>query len=245
MLRFLITLLYPQYTNTHHTTVRYAFSFVFLAFLVAGFAAVITNEGSYVTFKVSDTEVAMQQEFTIDVIAFAHVPVNAIDITLTYGEDDLVIESIDTGTSVITLWTEPPYARDGKIYLRGGTFRKGFVGEHTIARIRAHAETSGEARIVLSDTQFVAGDGKGTNVDVSPLDTDSVKISVSGDDGLLSASAEVAVVTDMDGDNDVDLADIAKFMTAWFSRSNTHDFDGDGRMTFKDFSIILASSFFH
>jgi hypothetical protein len=243
MLHFFIRLFFPEYQGTHHKTVRYAFSFVFLFTIFAGIAAVIAQDVSYISISTTNEVVAKDQEFVIDVDAFAHVPINAVDVVLSYPEDSMVIDSIDTGTSVITLWTEEPYAENGKIYLRGGTFRKGFIGEHTIARIRAHATEAGSARIVLQSTQLVAGDGKGTEIAATKTDGSSVVLSVTGSDGVLKAQAEIGVVTDIDGDGSVSLADVSSFMAAWLTRSHTFDFDGDGRMTFKDFSILLADSF--
>jgi hypothetical protein len=245
MLHFFIRLFNPNYTGEHHTTVRYAFSFVFITAIVAGLASVVSGNVSYIKIETSSESVAREQEFTIDVSAVAHVAINAVDLVISYPEESMEIDSIDTGTSVITLWTEEPYAKDGKIYLRGGTFRKGFIGEHTVARIRAHATEPGEARIVIQDSQLIAGDGKGTEVESVETSDNSVVIEITGTDGVLKAQADISVVTDTDGDGDVDLSDVSKFMAAWLTRSNTYDFDGDNRMTFKDFSILLADSFFN
>jgi hypothetical protein len=226
-------------------TVKHTFSFVFAALIFAGFASVISQNESYIAIETSTENVVQEQQFVVDVTAFAHVPINAVDVVLSYPEHVMVVDSIDTGMSVISLWTEQPYAKDGQIYLRGGTFRKGFLGEHTIARIRAHAKAPGEARIVIQDTQLIAGDGNGTIVTPSESSYQSVKIAVEGSDGLLKAKADISVVTDVDGDGDVDFTDVRDFMAAWLTRASVYDFDKDGRMTFRDFSILLAESFFN
>ncbi len=223
---------------------KYAFPLVLVTALFAGLASVVSENSSYITIRTEAENVAEGEQFLIDIIATVHIPVNAIDLTIQYPDDKMVIESIDTGTSVITLWTEEPYAKDGNIFLRGGTFRKGFIGEHTIARIKAHATKSGEARILIKESQLVAGDGLGTIVPVHESDTyNEVKILVRSSDGIIAGEASISVVSDTDGDGDVDLKDIATFMTAWFTRGSVFDFNGDGRMTFKDFSILLAESF--
>lgn len=244
MLQMLIKMLFPQYKGKHHKTVRYAFSFMFMILLSAGLAAVLSSNSSYVKIGTSKESVAREEVFYIDVSAYAHVPINAVDIVLDYSENTMKILSIDTGTSVITLWTQDPYADSGKIFLRGGTFRQGFIGEHTIARIKAQAIKTGSAKVLVEGTQFIAGDGDGTVVDTTSDGT--IVISVSGsEDGVLSVEASVGVVTDTDGDGDVDLSDISIFMTAWLRKDKTFDFNGDGRMTFIDFSILLAESFFN
>ncbi len=246
MFKTLWKIFFPKYTGAEFSTVRYAFPLVVITALFASLAAVISENSSYVTIRTDAETVTKDEQFFIDVTITAHVPINAIDLVIAYPENQIVVESIDTGTSVITLWTEEPYAKDGNMYLRGGTFRKGFIGEHTIARIRARAIEQGEARILIEDTQLVAGDGLGTEVKaVSDSSYNEAKILVTADAlGKVTGEASISVVTDTDGDGDVDLADIAAFMSAWFTKKNLYDFNGDGRMTFRDFSILLADSFF-
>lgn len=244
MLRALIQLLFPNYTAKQFGTVRYAFPLVIITTFLAGLASVVTESNSYVTIRTEAQEVTRDQQFIIEVLVTAHVPVNAVDLVISYPSDRITINSIDTGTSVITLWTEEPYAKGGSVYLRGGTFRKGFIGEHTIARIKATAVESGEAHIFVKDTQLVAGDGKGTSVSVTSSAHNEARITVTGADGLITGEATITIVTDTDGDGDVDVSDISAFMVAWFTRGSVYDFNGDGRMTFRDFSILLADSFF-
>ncbi len=244
MLRILLKFLFPEYMGKHYDTVRYTFHIVVLSAILAGLAAVSSQNVSYITITPSKTTVAEGEQFTIDIIATVHVPVNAVDLIISYPENRIQVEGIDTGISVITLWTEEPYAQDGNIYLRGGTFRKGFIGEHTIARIKVNATQSGDVKIFVKDSQLVAGDGQGTEVETTDTYTkDEAKIIVMDDEGIIAGTAEVSIITDTDGDGDVDLADISAFMSAWFTRSNTFDFNNDGRMTFRDFSILLADSF--
>lgn len=244
MWRFILKKVFPWLGQREFTTIQYAFPLVFFATLFAGLASVVSENASYVTIRTDTTSITEGESFYVDVLVSAHVPINAIDLTIAYPEKQIEIESIDTGMSVITLWTEEPHAENGTIYLRGGTFRKGFLGEHTIARIKVRGEESGIAQITLSDSQLVAGDGKGTEVPVSSANSlNSAKITVMAVDGKIAGTATLSIITDTNNDGKVNLADISAFMSAWFTKGSTFDFNNDGKMTFSDFSILLADSF--
>jgi hypothetical protein len=239
--------LFPTYSlhvRSSNRTVRYTFPLLAVTALFAGLAAVSTQSSSYISITTSQTNVVEDETFMIEVKVYAHTPVNAVDIVVDYPEEYMTVDGIDTGTSVITLWTEDPYARGGKVYLRGGVFQKGFLGEHTIARIRGKASESGIAHVTLDSASLIAGDGKGTEIQDAQVPENETRIYVSSADGKLEGVASIEIITDVDGDGKVDLADISAFMAAWFSKAKTFDFNGDGRMTFRDFSILLADSFF-
>jgi uncharacterized protein (DUF2141 family) len=59
----------------------------------------------------------------------------------------------------------------------------------------------------------------------------------------LTGAIKVEVVTDIDGNGKVDDSDINSFMNAWKTQRSIFDFNGDGKMTFRDFAIILSDSF--
>jgi hypothetical protein len=245
MWSWLSRLLYPAYYRSRErSTVRYAFPIIALTALFAGLASVTSQNASYITITTNPSTVKEGEQVLIEVKAFAHTPVNAIDITLTYPENQFQVEGIDTGTSVITLWAEKPYAKNGKVYLRGGVFQRGFLGEHTVARVRARAIESGLAYVNVDSASFIAGDGAGTEVAVEKLSDTQTKIMVMNEEGALRSKVSFAIVTDLDGSGGVDLGDISAFMSAWFTRGKVYDFNADGRMTFRDFSILLSDSFF-
>lgn len=234
----------PPRSTPRVRTVRYAFSVAVTSVLLFSLASVMSENSTYVTIETSPTTVTENESFTITVKVKAHVPVNAVDITLSYPESRIVIDGFDTGVSVITLWAEEPYARDGLIHLTGGVFQRGFVGEHTIVRIRAHAVATGIAHVSAKDMTFVAGDGKGTEIVASDSGVTETRISVSTEDGAIESEVTLEIITDIDSDGEVGLADISAFMSAWFSKGKLFDFNDDGRMTFRDFSILLSDSFF-
>jgi hypothetical protein len=235
-------------------TVRYAFPLVFAVAALLGAAAVVTSGKSYIHIESSMSSLRAGETFQIHVYAYAQVPVNAVDISLEFPKDQIKILGIDTGESVITLWTQDPYVENNKVILRGGTFRRGFKGDHLIATINAQAIETGLAQVSVENVQLLAGDGTGAQVAVAKNDENSTTLYIEDasadlaattDDGLnLQATASIVLITDIDGDGAVTLTDISRFMAAWSSRSVTYDFNGDGKMSFRDFGIILADSFF-
>lgn len=233
-------------------TVRYAFPVVFAAVTMLGAAALLSDESSYIRIATEKRGVFAGEFFSIDVYAGANVPVNTIDIAVEFPKEQIEIEGIDTGESVITIWTEEPYVEGGKVFLRGGTFRRGFEGEHLIATINARAKKSGIAKFTIDRKQFLAGDGRGSTVTIEDVGYESltmyVDVTSDPDDpeaaGSLGGSVTVGIYTDIDGDGNVDMGDVLSFMGAWRVQDRTYDFNGDGHMTFVDFAIILADSFF-
>lgn len=227
-------------------TVRFAFPVIFTMAVFAA-AAVVSDSESYVRLQASTSNVEEGRTFSVDVFAFAHTPVNAIDITLSFPEDQVEVMGVDTGASVITLWTQEPYVSGNKVVLSGGTYRRGFVGEHLIATIKMRGKATGLAQFTTSNPRFLAGDGSGSEVAVNET-KESVSLYIFNDEnplGSIGAQANLEIITDVDGDGSVTLKDVSMFMAAWFSgKSIRYDFNNDGKVTFKDFSIILADSFF-
>jgi len=236
------------------TTVRVAFP-IFITFAaLIGMAAVIGSGKSYIHLETSQTSLKAGESFQIDVYAYAHVAVNAVDIRLQFPQDQMKILGIDTGESVITLWAQDPYVENNTVVLQGGTFRRGFRGDHLIATINARATETGLAHISVGEVELLAGDGTGAQVAVTENDDDETIVYIADAEGNftkaqddsgvnLQGNASVVIVTDIDGDGTVTLADISRFMSAWANRNVVYDFNGDGKMSFRDFGIILAHSF--
>lgn len=228
-------------------TVRYMFSAVLSLAALLGAAVITSSEASYVRLEASDTTIEAGQQFSIDVYAFAHVPVNAVDITLRFDSSAVTVLGVDKGQSVLTIWTEEPIVESDKVVLRGGTFRKGFIDEHKIATVNLQAKQTGPSSVNAADVMLLAGDGQGSPVTVAEATESNVNLFIydeNTDPGSIGVDVEVRIVTDIDGDGKVTLRDVSVFMAAWHNKTKIFDFNGDGRMTFKDFSIILADLFF-
>lgn len=242
-MKWVIDILFHHRKDRQYTTVRYAFPFALAFSLAIGLAAVTSSDTSYIRIETIPESVLSGENFEINVYVSAHTAVNAIDLAISLPRDQITVEGIDTGESVITLWTEEPYESNGVVYLRGGTYRRGFTGEHLVAKIQARAAESGSAYVSTKSAQLLAGDGLGTEVPVSVSADSNARIYIAHEDGSLVGEASVHIVTDIDGDGDVDMSDIYSFMAAWRARTTTFDFNGDGKMSFRDFGIILAHFF--
>ena len=152
---------------------------------------------------------------------------------------------------MITLWTEEPSVKGNTVVMRGGTFRKGFIGEHLIATVNVRAVQTGVAQFSVDTVTLLAGDGSGSKVSVAKTGEEEKSFFIIDEKGEIATensvgvkgSATVLIVTDIDGDGNVSLGDISRFMSAWNTKTTIFDFNGDGSMTFRDFGIILADAF--
>lgn len=236
---------YCHRTSSGRVRVMFPLLVGFVAFL--GAASLNSVSYSYIKIKPSTTSLTAGERFSIDIFAVAHVPVNAVDISLSFSQSAVEVIGVDTGRSVITLWTEEPSIKGGVVTFRGGTFQRGFRGEHLIATVNAVARQTGEAEFLISNLTLLAGDGRGTPVVTGALDQSSARVTVLAEaekPANIKADIALHIITDTDGDGKVTLSDVATFLAAWHSRSMVYDFNNDGKMTFKDFAIILADSFF-
>jgi hypothetical protein len=247
-MRRLLAALFPTLQLHNSRTVRYAFSFLFLFATILGMAAVATNTGSAIRITSSATSVEEGQTFSIDISVYASQPVNAVDLAVSFDPNQVEVLGIDRGQSVLTLWTEDPRVDGSSIILRGGTYKKGFVGEHKIATINVKAKATGITKFLMSNVRLLAGDGKGSDVSADTsnavVSTDIVAV---GDlpATTMKGNGTVLVATDVDGDGQISLRDISSFMASWATRDVTYDFNNDGVMSFKDFSILLSDYFTH
>jgi hypothetical protein len=231
--------------------VKYAFPLVFAFAALLAASAIVSENKSFVHLESSVKSVRAGEQFAIDVYVTAHVPVNAVDLTLEFPKDQISIVGIDKGQSVITLWTEEPSVKGNSVVMRGGTFRKGFIGDHLIATINARATQTGVAEFSVGTVTLLAGDGSGSKVSVAKTGEEEKSFFIIDSNGetntesAIGIKGDVAVllVTDIDGDGTVTLGDISRFMGAWSGGGAVYDFNGDGVMTFRDFGIILSDSF--
>jgi hypothetical protein len=246
-LKRIAQLIAPTLAAQSSGTVRYAFSLVLLLALVVSTASVISStESSRIYLVGPSNPVPAGDEFQVDIMAYAHKPVNAISLAIAIPKDAIEVLGIDRGESVITLWTKDPYYDNGKVYLEGGTYRKGFIGEHKIATLNVRSKAPGTVAFATAEAELVAGDGQGSAIAANYEEERKVVVVTKDNtqtDGSIASDIEILVVTDINSDGKVTLADIQAFMTNWATRKVVYDFNSDGSTTFRDFSILLADYF--
>lgn len=220
------------------------------ALLTAGTFAFMQNERVQNEVIITSTtdSVLVGKPFFVDVLVDAADDVNAVDLEIDYPDTHLTVDNLREGESVLTIWTEEPTAQNGRITLRGGTFRRGFSGEHMIIRIRGIATRPGRIDFTFATADLVWGDGEGSqvssdNIKQRELSVQAVSSEEAESEGVLQALQTDDLRTDLTGDRQVMMADISVFLQAWGSEDMMYDFNGDGRMNFQDFSIILADYF--
>jgi hypothetical protein len=206
-----------------------------------------TGSGKSYVFLTPDTKtVEVGQIFSVKVGVSAHTPINAVDITVEYPPDKVEVFGVDKGQSVLTLWTNEPVITLDYVQMTGGTFKRGFIGQHEIATIKFRAIAPGQYEIRSQDVTFVAGDGTGNEVLASTLPVHKT-VMFNFDENTTPEAIKVAassgVSTDINQDGKTTLQDISAFMGAWSNKNQLFDFNNDGYMSFKDFSIILADYF--
>lgn len=243
IIAYLQRLIWPQAENK---TVSYMFPLFLGIAALLGASAISPGDKSYLRLQPSQDLVMKGDSFYIDVYAYAHVPVNAVNVEIEFAPDKVSVDSIDKGKSVLTIWAKEPTIDKGKISFSGGTYQRGFIGEHVIATIKATAKFTGQTEFSVNNVALLAGDGQGTSVALkNKADfTKSFYIYDESDSPeTISGKVAVSINADIDGDGKVSLRDISVFMTSWHNKDKVYDFNMDGKMNFVDFSIILAKSF--
>jgi len=240
----LLTKYRAQRTGT--TTVKYMFPALLGAATLMGALSLSATQSSFITLETQTQAVEVGTLFEVQVLASAHTPVNAVDITLNFPQDKLEVFSVDRGQSVLTIWTEDPMVTDTTVTLSGGTFRKGFIGKHELLTVNFRALESGQYRVRVAEATMIAGDGAGTDVPVRQQSGAILSLFAfdeSTSDEEIRVAISSGIATDLNNDGAITLQDISAFMGAWSNQSQIFDFNQDGKMTFRDFSILLADFF--
>ena len=231
--------------------VKRLFSLGFITLLGTGalaLAQLTTSNQNVLFFKAPDV-VVVNESFTVDVMVAVDDEINAVDLKIAYPQNRFTVTNLRDGQSVLNIWTESPAAEDGLLTLSGGTFRRGFTGEHRVISLRGIATQAGQITLDPKEVVFLIGDGSGRRVPArrvtrQPFTITAISPAQAAEQGIRVDSQDAdRLRSDLTGDGRVTMADISMFLAAWSTGDRIFDFTGDGRMTFRDFSIILADFF--
>lgn len=243
--------IWPWYYQRQRGPVRRTFAASLTAVVGIGLlAALATTPDESALYLTTDSEtVVVGEPFYIDIMVDASMAVNAVDVDILFPSERLSIAALREGESVLTIWTEPPSVDGDLISISGGTFRRGFSGEHRILSITAVATEPGVLRLEPRSVTLLAGDGSGDDVAITAGEQTPLRLyAVTADDARANQvtaddSSGEARPTHLTGRSRVTMQDISVFMSAWNNQSPVYDFTGDGQMTFRDFSILLGDFF--
>lgn len=155
-----------KFLSRHRGTVRTTFSLISVATLLS-ISPVINASSPEIRLQTDTTFIESGDRFSVDVYVNTNVAVNVADLTLTFQPDDVEVIGVDRSQSVLTIWTGEPIIETDKVILRGGTFRRGFIGEQKIATIDLRAKQTGRSQFVVGDVTLLAGDNNGLPVSVA------------------------------------------------------------------------------
>lgn len=193
------------------------------------------------------------EPFFVEIVVNSDVPANAFSGLIEFDHTILQVAAIDYNTSIADLWVDKPWYEngDGTINFAGGTTKEGgFTGSGTLMKIAFIPTTAGDGHISIDEANVFAHNGFGSALELEPsidghftdesLATSASSVGQNGSDG----SSRVSVLStpptlDLDDDGDITIRDISIFMPNLFTKEARFDFNLDGEVDLKDFSILL------
>jgi hypothetical protein len=185
----------------------------------------------------------------IDVNVNTRTAINALGATVAFPREHLEIVAISKEASFLDLWTEETAIKEsaGEIHFSGGTFREGGLsGTGTMLTLTVRALRPGEARLAFKDAEVYSHDGRGLVVDKR---LHAVELIVAPREPHQPPGTSETVVTkktegptsDFNGDGRVTLVD-ASILTFHLFRpyEPRFDLDVDGRVGLSDISILFS-----
>ncbi len=198
-------------------------------------------------------QVRLEDDFTIEVVVDAHVPVNVFKGEVRFDPTYLVVDSINYNTSIADLWAELPWYENGEgtVSFAGGTTMKGgFMGSGSLITVTFRTLGSGDTTVHLEQARVLKHNGLGTD---AILDETHDALFAIGDETSSTSKtvAEVPVTTtelsiaknppstDLNGDGKQTLSDVSIFILNMLGKDLRFDFNVDGIIDGKDMRIIM------
>ncbi|OGY99646.1 MAG: hypothetical protein A2945_03305 [Candidatus Liptonbacteria bacterium RIFCSPLOWO2_01_FULL_52_25] len=156
----------PKDTNTKPSnTNKFLVSIGFILVLISGLR--IADAAAQSIYFDGPAEVAVGQEFEVQILLDTDQPVNAYAVSATYPRDALSVVGVSQNDSIIDVWQDQPVASgSGAIEIKGGSVSpfKGEKGELLSVRLKALRPGIFEFR--FGNSFLYLANGKGTKVSV-------------------------------------------------------------------------------
>jgi hypothetical protein len=213
-------------------------------------ATVVLNDrpGAELELSPNLATIAMNETFTVSVMARSSVPANAFTGEIVFDTNRLTVESIDYNTSIANLWVkEPWYNRaDNSIYFAGGTTAPGgFSGRGELLRVTLRATQPGDTTLSLRNVRVMAHDGLGTDLPIGePLDalftvdtTPYTLPSPEAEEDKFVTVVPLQPNLDLNDDGERNFQDISVLLLNIGRSVPAYDFTGDGQVTWSDVRV--------
>jgi hypothetical protein len=217
---------------------------VIVVFLLSGVLSLSPVPATLFFTSSGDETLTVGDTTTIDVNIDAQVPVNALGTIVTYPEDMFEVINIDKKKTFIDLWTHEAHVHSdtgSEVHFSGGTLTPGgLMGTGTLMALNVRAKRAGTAEFNFKDAQIIASDGLGTIVEHA---THPLTYTIVEKVVVVGGGSPIIQVSrDFNGDGRATLADVSILLVQMFSTYDTlYDLDTDGSVGFSDFSIILSN----
>jgi hypothetical protein len=195
--------------------------FVTYSALVPAEHAPITN----IILSAKADEGYVGDTFYAEVSIDTDTPINVIEASLLFPNEQLEAKEISQDGSLIDLWIkEPNLETSGAIYFSGGILRAGgFVKTGKAFTVVFTATNEGSATIRLDRSSFALSDGKGTLI--TPKTNEIV----------FHIKKKPAKDPDMNDSGTINLVDAGLWLTNIFKPYDTrNDLNGDGAISLRD-----------
>lgn len=166
--------------NTKKRTKTFSYFFVFILTLFCFCFFVKPVLAANIYFELEARNVLKGEIFLQKVLIDTEgEEINAVEVEIKYPKEELRVENISKGNSILKLWPKEPEAREGIINFVGGTpgGYKGKEGILVLIAFRVISKKSADFNVEISDKSKVfLNDGKGTAIEKNSFGFSKIKV---------------------------------------------------------------------
>ncbi len=219
-----------------------------IVFALLAASSVTFNSGTTTLFFTpqGDEKILVGATTDVDVNVNTKTAINALGATIKFPEDILEIVAISKKKTFFDLWTEDTIISEeqGEIRFSGGTVKQGgLLGTGTVLTLTVRALRPGTAEIFFKDAEIYGHDGSGLVLDRNMRTLTYTVTPLDSITGVVNPTKETSFTpnADFNGDGRVSLVDVSILAYKLVgSYDPRFDLDTDGKLGLSDLSIIFA-----